>query len=51
MPVKSTYPDFEIPNVDIWSFMFERKDRPFPEDKGTWHIIIAVTLLLVWDLN
>jgi hypothetical protein len=34
MPVKSSYPDLTIPNVDLWSFMFERKDRPFPDDKG-----------------
>jgi acyl-CoA synthetase (AMP-forming)/AMP-acid ligase II len=33
MPVKSPYPDFEIPDLDIWSFLFERKDRDFPEDK------------------
>lgn len=33
MPVKSSYPDFEIPDVDIWSFLFERKDRAFPENK------------------
>jgi hypothetical protein len=34
MPVKSPYPDFEIPDLDIWSFLFERKDRDFPEDKS-----------------
>lgn len=34
MPVKSLYPDFEIPDTDIWSFLFERNDRDFPEDKG-----------------
>ncbi|EED21683.1 phenylacetyl-CoA ligase, putative [Talaromyces stipitatus ATCC 10500] len=34
MPVKSPYPDFEIPDVDIWSFLFERKDRAFPDDKN-----------------
>ena len=34
MPTKSTYPDLDIPNVDIWTFLFERKDRPYPDDKG-----------------
>lgn len=33
MPTKSPFPDVEIPNVDLWTFMLERKDRPFPEDK------------------
>ncbi|KAJ5112426.1 hypothetical protein N7532_000471 [Penicillium argentinense] len=33
MPVASNYPTVDIPNVDLWSFLFERKDRPFPDDK------------------
>ncbi|OJJ08551.1 hypothetical protein ASPVEDRAFT_179986 [Aspergillus versicolor CBS 583.65] len=33
MPVSSTFPPIDIPNVDIWSFLFERKDRPYPDDK------------------
>ncbi|KAB8073466.1 hypothetical protein BDV29DRAFT_136372 [Aspergillus leporis] len=33
MPVSSQYPPIDIPNVDLWTFLFERKDRPFPEDK------------------
>lgn len=33
MPTKSTYPDLDIPNVDIWTFLFERKDREYPDDK------------------
>lgn len=36
MPVKSSFPDFEIPNVDTWSLMFERPDRPYPDDKCTY---------------
>jgi hypothetical protein len=34
MPVQSTYPSFEIPKEDIWTFLFERKDREYPDDKG-----------------
>lgn len=34
MPVSSTFPPIEIPNLDIWSFLFERKDRPYPDDKS-----------------
>ncbi|RAH86406.1 acetyl-CoA synthetase-like protein [Aspergillus japonicus CBS 114.51] len=33
MPVSSLYPSVEIPNVDIWTFLFERKDREYPDDK------------------
>ncbi|PTU17155.1 hypothetical protein P175DRAFT_0536362 [Aspergillus ochraceoroseus IBT 24754] len=33
MPVASSYPSVDIPNVDLWSFLFERKDKPFPDDQ------------------
>lgn len=33
MPVSSQYPPVDIPNVDLWTFLFERKDRAFPDDK------------------
>ncbi|PYH63316.1 acyl--CoA ligase [Aspergillus vadensis CBS 113365] len=33
MPVSSRYPPVDIPDLDIWSFLFERKDKPFPDDK------------------
>jgi hypothetical protein len=36
MPVSSDYPTVDIPNVDLWTFLFERKDRPFPDDKSKW---------------
>ncbi|KAE8335291.1 hypothetical protein BDV24DRAFT_10952 [Aspergillus arachidicola] len=32
MPVSSQYPPVDIPNVDLWTFLFERKDRTFPDD-------------------
>jgi hypothetical protein len=34
MPTKSSYPDVEIPDVDLWALMFDRKDRGFSDDKG-----------------
>lgn len=34
MPVSSNYPPVDIPNVDLWSFLFEREDRPFPDNKS-----------------
>lgn len=38
MPTESKYPEISIPNQDIWGFLFERKqgpfpERPFPDDK------------------
>lgn len=34
MPSESKYPNVPIPDLDLWSFLFERKDRPYPDDKG-----------------
>lgn len=34
MPTASSYPSFEVPNADLWGFLFERKDREYPDDKG-----------------
>lgn len=34
MPTDSTYPAVDIPDVDLWTFLFERKDRPYPDGKG-----------------
>ena len=34
MPARSPLPDVAIPHQDIWGFLFERKDREFPDDKG-----------------
>ena len=34
MPTESSYPKLDVPNVDLWAFLFERKDREFPDDKG-----------------
>ncbi|KAF2015892.1 4-coumarate-CoA ligase-like protein [Aaosphaeria arxii CBS 175.79] len=33
MPVDSKYPALPIPDTDLWGFLFERKDRPYPDDK------------------
>ena len=34
MPIKSSYPDLELQDKDIFSFLFKRQDRPFPDHKG-----------------
>ncbi|KAI0505534.1 hypothetical protein F5B22DRAFT_517949 [Xylaria bambusicola] len=33
MPMTSLYEHIDIPNVDLWTFLFERKDRPWPDNK------------------
>ncbi|PYI05848.1 acetyl-CoA synthetase-like protein [Aspergillus sclerotiicarbonarius CBS 121057] len=33
MPVSSPHPPVHIPDVDIWSLLFERNDRAFPDNK------------------
>ena len=38
MPTESSYPAFTVPEIGLWVFLFERKDREFPDDKGEdWH--------------
>ncbi|KAF9892675.1 hypothetical protein FE257_001077 [Aspergillus nanangensis] len=29
----SPFPTVDIPNLDLWTLLFERPDRPYPEDK------------------
>ncbi|CBY02307.1 hypothetical protein IAQ61_006892 [Plenodomus lingam] len=33
MPTQSSFPNVEIPDVDLWALMFDRKDRDFSDDK------------------
>src|ERR1700712_3435806 len=33
MPIKSDFPDVNLSITDIWSFLFKRKDREFPDDQ------------------
>ncbi|KAI2050096.1 hypothetical protein LOZ43_004989 [Ophidiomyces ophidiicola] len=33
MPIKSSFPPLEIPDVDIWTLLFNRKDKKYPGDK------------------
>ena len=33
MPTRSLYPDFDLQRADIFSFLFKRSDRTFPDDK------------------
>ena len=33
MPHSSTYADVEIPDVDLWTLLFEREYKPFRDSK------------------
>jgi 4-coumarate--CoA ligase len=39
MPTQSSYPDVEIPDGDLWGFMFDRKDREFSDDKVLYRVV------------
>lgn len=46
MPTESPYPRIDVPNVGLWDFLFERKDKPYPDDHGwsrsnMWSCLIA----------
>jgi hypothetical protein len=34
MVATSLHPAIEIPDIDIWEFLFERTDREWPDDKS-----------------
>jgi 4-coumarate--CoA ligase len=38
MVSRSSFPDVEIPNVDLWGLMFDRKEKDFPDSKGRMHL-------------
>jgi hypothetical protein len=45
MPTESGYPKLDIPNLDLWAFLFERKEKPFPDDKGS---LPSLSPALIW---
>jgi hypothetical protein len=34
MPHPSTFPDIAVPEKDLWTFLFERPDQPYPDHHG-----------------
>lgn len=34
MPYPSTFPPIAIPDVDLWTLLCERTDKPFASSKG-----------------
>lgn len=37
MVIKSRYPELNLPSVDIYTFLFKRKDRKFPDEHRKSH--------------
>lgn len=40
MPTESPFPNVDIPDVDIWGLMFDRKDRDFSDDKVIYRSVV-----------
>ncbi|EME38182.1 hypothetical protein DOTSEDRAFT_161744, partial [Dothistroma septosporum NZE10] len=51
MPHRSPYPDIEIPDLDIWSLLFERQDRPYSDDKILFHDVNSARKYSYQDLR
>jgi hypothetical protein len=51
MPSESKYPSIQIPDVDLWGFLFERKEKPFADDKGRPLHNFAHSLVRTEDRN
>jgi len=34
MPVHSKYPEIDIPNIDLWTLLLDKKNQEFPNEKG-----------------
>lgn len=39
MPTNSPFPDVDIPDVDLWGLIFDRKDRDFPDNKVIYRAV------------
>jgi 4-coumarate--CoA ligase len=52
MPATSTFPPVDVPDVDLWTFLFESKERSYPDDKGKfpglqdWRFLMHVVLFV-----
>lgn len=44
MPTESPYPRIQVPEVGLWDFLFERKDKPYPDDHGMLYITSIVAI-------
>ena len=44
MPTESSYPPVKIPNVGIWDFLFERRDREYPDNKSLYPSLLTYQL-------
>ena len=47
MPTESAFPKLDIPNIDLWAFLFEREDNSYPDDKGIHLLIYIISMALI----
>ena len=38
MPTISSFEDVDIPDVDLWGLMFDRKSKDFPDSQGLYQV-------------
>lgn len=38
MTVESAYPLITVPPIDLWTFLFERRDREYPDEHGKFNV-------------
>jgi hypothetical protein len=36
MPIESSHPAITVPPVDLWTFLFTKTDRKYPDDHGVY---------------
>lgn len=41
MPISSHYPPIEVPDVDVWSFIFSEIQAGFPPEQGQYLFLIS----------
>jgi 4-coumarate--CoA ligase len=47
MPIESTFPMLDIPNIDLWAFLFEREDNSYPDNKGIHLLVHNISVVLI----
>jgi hypothetical protein len=50
MSTQSTFSKLDIPYIDLWAFLFERNDKPFPDHKGMLSLVQAAIRQKVMEI-
>ncbi|KAK0362750.1 hypothetical protein LTR02_009437 [Friedmanniomyces endolithicus] len=51
MPIESAYPPITVPPVDVYSFLFDRSDREFPDDHAIFVDVTAQKQHTIQDVR